>query len=42
MKIRYIIGIPFLIGVGLMGGDIIFEALVFGVLSGFTDLMYER
>ena len=42
MKIRYIIGIPFLLGVGLMGGDVLFEAIVIGILSGFTDIMHEN
>ncbi len=41
MKIRYWIGIPFLFAVGYMGGEIIFEALVIGILSGFTDIMME-
>ena len=41
MKIRYWIGIPYLMFVASMGGNVLFEALVLGILAGFTDIMME-
>ena len=42
MKLRYIVGIPVLLGLGYMGGNILFEAIVIGILAGFTDSMKEE
>ena len=41
MKLRYLFGIPYLFFFGMMGGDIIYDALVIGVLAGFTDIIRE-
>ena len=41
MKLRYLFGIPYLFFLGMMGGDIIYDALVIGVLAGFTDIYRE-
>ena len=42
MKLRYIVGIPVLLGIGYMGGNMIIEAIVIGILSGLTDMMKEE
>ena len=42
MKIRYWIGIPYLMFVASMGGNVIYDALVIGILAGFTDIIRER
>ena len=41
MKIRYWIGIPYLMFVASMGGNIVYDAMVIGILAGFTDIILE-
>tara|TARA_Y100000310_G_scaffold312532_1_gene359928 strand:+ start:491 stop:640 length:150 start_codon:yes stop_codon:yes gene_type:complete len=41
MKLRYWIGIPYLIFIWSIGGNIIFDAMVIGILAGFTDMIQE-
>ena len=41
MKIRYWIGIPYLMFVASMGGIIVYDAMVIGILAGFTDIILE-
>ena len=41
MKIRYWIGIPYLMFVASMGGNVMFEASVLGILAGITDMFIE-
>jgi hypothetical protein len=38
MKLRYLVGIPYLVFVVLWGGNIMFDAFVIGVLAGLTDM----
>ena len=38
MKLRYLVGIPYLYFVGSMGGNILWEAIVIGVLAGISDI----
>ena len=42
IKVRYWVGIPYLYFIGTMGGNIIYDALVIGILAGFTDIIRER
>ena len=41
MKLRYAIGIPYLYFVASMGGNVMFEAIVIGVLAGITDIWIQ-
>ena len=41
MKLRYLFGIPYLFFMGTMSGNIIYDALVIGVLAGITDIIQE-
>ena len=41
MKIRYWVGIPYLMFVASMGGNVIYDALVIGILVGITDMFIE-
>ena len=41
MKIRYWIGIPYLMFVASMGGNIVYDAMVIGILAGFIDIILE-
>ena len=41
IKLRYLVGIPYLMFVASMGNNVLFEALVIGILAGFTDIYKE-
>ena len=41
MKLRYAIGIPYLYLMVSMGGNILWDALVIGILCGLTDYFLE-
>ena len=42
IKLRYIFGVPFLFLLAMNGQNVLFEALVIGILSGFTDMNNDR
>ena len=42
MKLRYLFGIPFLFMLAMSGQNVLFEALVIGILSGFTDISRDN
>ena len=41
MKIRYIIGIAYLSYIGMMGGSVIVEAIVIGLVLGMYDFLFS-
>ena len=41
MKIRYIIGIAYLSYIGIMGGSIVVEAIIVGLVFGMYDLLFN-
>ena len=41
MKFRYWLGIPYIIFIGSMGGDILIAALTFGIAYGIIDIIKE-
>ena len=41
MKIRYIIGIGYLSYIGMMGGTIIVEAIIVGLVLGMYDFLFN-
>ena len=41
MKIRYIIGIAYLSYIGMMGGTIIVEAIIVGLVLGMYDILFN-
>ena len=41
MRLRYIVGIPYLYLMVSMGGNILWDALVIGILCGLTDYFLE-
>lgn len=38
IKMRYLFGIPFLYFLAMNGQNVLFEAIIIGILSGFTDM----
>ena len=42
MKLRYLFGVPFLFMLAMSGQNVLFEALVIGILSGFTDISRDN
>ena len=40
-KIRYFVGVPYLYFVGSMGGNILWEAMVLGIVCALTDFFLE-
>jgi hypothetical protein len=40
MKIRYIVFVPYLIFIGVMGGNIMAEALIIGFSLGMYDVLF--
>jgi len=40
-KIRYFIGVPYLYYIAMMGGNILWEAMVLGLVCAFTDFLLE-
>ena len=41
MKLRYIIGIAYLCYIGMMGGTIIVEAIIVGLVLGMYDFLFS-
>ena len=41
MKIRYIIGIGYLSYIGMMGGSVIVEDIVIGLVLGMYDFLFN-
>ena len=41
MKIRYIIGIAYLSYIGMMGGRIVVEAIIIGLVLGMYDILFN-
>ena len=41
MKIRYIIGIGYLSYIGMMGGSVIVEAIIIGLVLGMYDILFN-
>jgi len=42
MKLRYLFGVPFLFMLAMSGQNVLFEALVIGILAGFTDISRDN
>jgi|LWDU01.1.fsa_nt_gi hypothetical protein len=40
-KIRFIVGIPYLIFIGFAGGNILYEAIVLGIVCAIVDFIIE-
>ena len=41
MKLRYAIFVPYLIFIGMMGGNVLVDALVIGVALAMYDLIFD-
>ena len=41
MKLRYIIFVPYLIFIGMMGGNVLVDAIVIGLTLGVFDLIFD-
>ena len=41
IQIRYIIFVPYLIFIGMMGGNVLVEAIVIGLVLGVFDLIFD-
>ena len=41
MKLRYAIFVPYLIFVGLMGGNVLVEAIVIGFVLAMYDFLFD-
>ena len=42
MKIRYLVFVPYLIFIGLMGGNILAEAIVIGLALAMYDFLFDN
>ena len=42
IKLRYIFGVPFLFMLAMNGQNVLFDALVIGILAGLTDMNNDR
>ena len=42
MKIRYIVGIAYLSYIGMMGGTIVMEAIIIGLVFGLYDTFFNN
>ena len=42
MKLRYILGIAYLSYIGMMGGTIIMEAIIIGLVFGMYDALFNN
>ena len=42
MKLRYAIFVPYLIFVGLMGGNVLVEAIVIGFVLAMYDFLFDN
>ena len=41
LQIRYLVFIPYLIFVGMMGGNVLVEAIVIGFVLGMYDFLFD-
>ena len=41
MKLRYAIFVPYLIFIGMMGGNVLVDAIVIGLALGVFDLIFD-
>ena len=41
MKLRYIIFVPYLIFIGMMGGNVLVDAIIIGLALGVFDLIFD-
>ena len=39
--IRYIVFVPYLIFIGIMGGNVLVEAIVIGLVLGMYDFLFD-
>ena len=42
MKIRYIVFVPYLIFIGVIGGNVLVESIVIGICLGTYDLLFRN
>ena len=42
IKFRYLFGVPYLFFMAMAGQNILFDAIIIGVLAGLTDLNNDR
>ena len=42
IKLRYIFGVPFLFLLTMNGQNVLFDAIVIGILAGLTDMKNDR
>jgi len=42
MKLRYVILVPYLIFIGMMGGNVLVEAIVIGLVLGMYDFLFDN
>ena len=42
MKIRYLIFVPYLIFIGMMGGNVLVDALVIGLALAMYDFLFDN
>jgi len=41
-RIRYLIGVPYLYYIAMMGGNILWEAIVLGIVCAVTDFFMQN
>ena len=41
MKLRYVICVPYLIFVGIVGGNVLVEAVFIGIVLGMYDFLFD-
>ena len=41
IQIRYVVFVPYLIFIGMMGGNVLVEAIVIGLVLGVFDLIFD-
>jgi len=42
IKLRYLFGVPYLYLLGMTGQNILFDAIMIGILAGLTDNYYDN
>ena len=42
IQIRYVVFVPYLIFVGMMGGNVLVEAIVIGVMLEIYDFLFDN
>ena len=42
IKLRYIFGVPLMFMLAMKGQNVLFDALIIGVLAGLTDMNNDR